>query len=108
METVKSTVMIPKPGGVTAPLSVIFKIPAISDAITLLNEQPDIQGPDALLYMLAGWDADMPLNQQTAKMFIEFYPSGFMAIFDMWTELTRQRIEERFKEAFIHQPEMRH
>ncbi|MDN4292762.1 phage tail assembly chaperone [Citrobacter freundii] len=98
METVKRTVNVRKPGGEDSPLTLTFKIPSLAELQAAPN-QPTPTTADALLYMIADWDADMPFNADTARLFAANYPGALNDVLQAWGQAVSQAHGQRIGAA---------
>ncbi|MEG1112783.1 MAG: phage tail assembly chaperone [Hafnia sp.] len=94
METVKKTVYVTKPGGKPAPLNLTFKIPSLSE-LQSTPSQPTPTTAEALLFMIADWDADMPFNADTAQLFADNYPGALNDVLQAWGQAVNQAYGRR-------------
>ena len=94
METVKKTVYVTKPGGEPAPLNLTFKIPSLAELQAAPN-QPTPTTAEALLFMIADWEADMPFNADTARLFADNYPGALNDVLQAWGQAVSQAHGQR-------------
>lgn len=98
METVKKTVYVTKPGGEPAPLKLTFKIPSLAELQAAPN-QPTPTTDEALLFMIADWEADMPFNADTARLFAANYPGALNDVLLAWGQAVSQAHSQRIGAA---------
>lgn len=98
METVKKTVYVTKPGGEPAPLNLTFKIPSLAELQAAPN-QPTPSTAEALLFMIADWEADMPFNADTARLFAANYPGALNDVLQAWGQAVSRAHSQRIGAA---------
>lgn len=92
--TFKSTVIIPAPGGKSAPIEFTFKHrtrDAFKEFTESLGGRDDV---DVLLDIASGWDLDEPFDKETVEQLTQNYLGAGRAVAEAYiNELTAARVK---------------